>query len=579
MSAWGEFYAVVPADELEAARAAAGSQPFVSGSYPDAVWCFFPDRLDEYDSLLRRGSGLVLPADKHNVGRYTLVPLLIPPFSFAAARIEYQREKFLAHIPGVKNPLEVMPDRVFRSGDWQQDMNRRIGDPPTVPPVEDSSDESVKAMQEHGQRMVEWSGRREVAQWDAFCAVLDGKAEIPTGAGRRIQLQLKERQRREVEQVRNIPTLMAEMLKGIHPEQRRRNDRKALVRGKVTVIDGDHGQRIRATIAEPSRNALMGRAAKSPRWKGQVEATPALPWQWNGEVVVGENATAHDLGEMMIALCAELDVDFHRTMVAVCGEITARQYCVASALNIHRLRGGVQKMNAEERKRYERHLELLTTLYFRMELPGSVTVEIPAVARGARTTDRKQEVLYAVPPQAVAGGMPTSVVGLMLDDSFGHRAGFLLDKRLAGLDEFAYSLGIYLSRQWAARGTIRAVEGNERRQHHSLESVLDGTTMRGHWRSRMAKQGRPWLRDAVERALADIRAVGLHGAAGTATVEWNDQAIGQSKVVFGEPPPHILEAHHDRNSLRIDGAKKKRSRLDTTGNDRPARQRTKKPTS
>lgn len=554
MSAWGEFYAVVPAEELESARAATGAEQFASGSYPDAIWAFYADRMDDYDRIIRRGG------------------IAIPPFSFVAARIECRRDGFLAHIPGVRDPMELRPECVFRSEDWGKDIDGRVGQPPLLPPVDaDESDDSW--MQDYHSKAIAWKSRRELVQWDAFRELLDGKAAIPTGAGKRIQLMMRDRQRKEVEQVRNIPTLMAEMLKGIHPEQRRLIDRKELARGKVTVIDGDNGPRIRATIAEPSMNALIGRAAKSPRWKGQVEATPALPWQWNGQVSVGENATAHDLGEMMIALCAELDVDFHRTMVAICGEITARRFCVASALNLHRLRGGVQKMNAEERKRYERHLELLATLYFRMELPGGLVVEIPAVARGARTPDRKQEVLYAVPPQAVAGGMPTSVVGLMLDESFGHRAGFLHDKRATGLDDFAYSLHLYLARQWTARGNIRAVEGGGLRQHHSLESVLDATPLREHWRKRMAKQGRPWLRDTVERALADIRAVGLHGAAGTATVEWNDREIGKSKVVFGEPPPHILEAHQDRNSKRIAGAKKKRSRLDNTGSDSPARKR------
>ncbi len=553
---WGEFYAVVSAEQLESARTV-GAEAKGIGKYPDAIWVYHPDRLDEYDRLLRR-SGM---------------PLLIPPFSFQSARIEHRGGRYVAQVPGLREPLDIQRDRVFLAQDWADDIDGRVGRPPPIPlPASDK-----EAAQAVVQEQADWRVRRELVQWEAFCAVLDGNAAIPTGAGRRVENRLRERQRQEVRQVRAVPNLVAEVLKAVHHGKRPMAERKGAVRGSINVIENDNHVQLRATLTTASRNAMMGRHSKSPRWTGKVEATMPLPYEWNGEIVVGAGATAPDMAEQMLSLCAELDVDFHRTLTAITGEIVQNGFCVASALAVHRLRGGAQKMNAEERRRYDGHLNLLRTLYFRMELPGGQTIEMPAVARGARTADRKQEVFYAVPPQAVAG-MPTSVVGLMLDQTYGHRAGFLLDKRLLNLGDSALSLGTYLARQWAARMTINEVEGQSAGRAHSLETVLDSTPMRGTWRSRTAKQGRRWLKERVDGWMAELNDTGLHGLGGTATVEWDEKDIGKSRLLIGEPPPHIREAHLDRSSKRIAAAKKKRERIDTRGDDRPARRRGKKAT-
>jgi hypothetical protein len=475
-----------------------------------------------------------------------------------------------ARMVGRPEAVPLDPALVLSSEDVRQEIAKRTGPEPVMPTMPEGAAESedVEWMRPFAREWAAFNGRRELNQWRVLQEIMLGQSPVANATGKRIVNQLRDRERREVEQVRRIPNLAQELQKALHHEKLPEAKRKDAVRGRITV---EEGNRIRATIAEPSQRMLMGRPSKSARWTGDV-VSPALPWQWDGSVVVGSAATVHDLGEQMITLCAELDPDFHRSFVAVTGEITRNGHCVASALAIHRLRGGTQKLNAQERKRFERHLEILKQLHFAMELPNGRRLEIPAVALGIRDPKNGQQVLYAVSPQAV-NGMPTSVVGLLLEPTYGHRSGFLLDTRVLKLSPQAYSMGLYLARQWSARMTITAVEEHQARQAHRLETVLDATPMRGHWRTRTTKQGRPWLQELVEDALAEIRSVGLHGAAGTATVEWDPDDIGQSKVVLGDPPPHILEAHLETNSKRIGGAVKKRGRMDRTGDDRPARAR------
>jgi hypothetical protein len=110
--------------------------------------------------------------------------------------------------------------------------------------------------------------------------------------------------------------------------------------------------------------------------------------------------------------------------------------------------------------------------------------------------------------------------------------------------------------------TRNAVEDEATRHAWNLATVLDRTSLRDVWRGRWAKQGTPWLRKRVQAGFDALNAIGLYGAAGSARVEWNAEDITVSRVVFGEAPRHILEAHLDTNSKRIAGAKKKRLRLE-----------------
>lgn len=566
----GTFLALVPREAVAGMRR--GGTASASGSYPDTLVMFDPSRLDEYSRWMEANQGLPIPAEDVTPSRHPVVPLVIPPWSYMTARIESRRGGgMVARIIGHSDAVELEPGLVMSSEDVRLEIAKRTGPEPIAPPMPEGKEWAVDTewMRPFAQEWAAFSGRRELQQWRVLAEIMRGQSPVPTGAGKRIGTQLRERERKEVDQVRRVPNLAHELQRALHHEQQSDGKRREAVKGRITVVEGGTGNRIRATIVEPSQRMLMGRPSKSARWTGDV-VSPSLPWAWDGSVVVGSGASVQELGEQMITLCAELDPDFHRSFVAVTGEITRNGHCVASALSIHRLRGGASVLNAEERRRYDRHLEILKQLHFAMELPNGRTLEIPAVALGIRDPKNGQQVLYAVPPQAV-NGMPTSVVGLLLDETYGHRSGFLLDTRVLKLAGFAYSLHLYLARQWSARMTIAAVEGHQGRQAHFLETVLDATPMRGHWRSRVASQGRPWLRRTVEDALGEIRAVGLHGAAGTATVEWDADDIGQSRVICGDPPPHILEAHRDRNSRRIDGAAKKRGRMDRTGDDRPAR--------
>ena len=285
--------------------------------------------------------------------------------------------------------------------------------------------------------------------------------------------------------------------------------------------------------------------------------TPPLPWE-ERSFDIG-SATGLELAQGLLEMCGDIDLDFHRSASAVAGEIMRTGHFAVTIQSLHRLRGGEGPCGQQDRARYSRHLGIMRGLEVEVDMPdGRGILAIPFAAGGARVLDSETRAVKGASLHAV----PDSIVGMMLAEG-GHRWQYWLDTRVLRVqDDLAYSLHHVLARQWAARMTRHAVEG-ETRHAYRLDTVLDSTPMRDMWRKRMAAQGKPWLRGWVNKGFTALHGVGLYGAAGTARVEWNEEDIGASMMVFGEPPPHILEAHADRNSRRIEGAKKKRLRQDT----------------
>ena len=548
MITWGEFYALVPLEELR--EVAAGAEDDAGkGDYPDALWFHHGrERLE-----LQRGRYIgAHPATHAFLSRRSAVQMA-SCWGWTRCRIATARGGgFTMSLPGVDAPIAVPAGMVFRGEDFRKELERRAGT------LEVPAGDTLLTLPD---TVLEgYSVRREIASMDMVLELLDGRSPVPTLEHGRNRGLLRNRERREVAHVQPQPTVLAEMLKWARMP-RKGAKRTPLPASEVTgrVLPGDT-VRLTARLAPDSRNMLHGKPIPSrvPRLTGVV-AQPPLPWEERSFDIGSASGLA--LAQGLLEMCGAIDLDFHRSASAVAGEIMRTGHFAVTIHSLHRLRGGTGRCGQQDRARYSRHLAIMRGLEVEVDTPdGRGILSIPFAAGGARVLDSKTRAVQGASLHAV----PDSIVGMMQAEG-GHRWQYWLDTRVQLVqDDLAYSLHHVLARQWAARMTRHAVEG-ETRHAYRLDTVLDSTPLRDMWRKRMAAQGKPWLRKRVGAALAALHGVGLYGAAGTARVEWNSENIGASMVVFGEPPPHILEAHADRNSRRIEGAKKKRLRLDTHG--------------
>lgn len=548
MITWGEFYALVPLEELREIAAGADDDAG-KGDYPDALW--FHHGRERLEHQRGRYIG-AHPANHAFLSRHSAVEMA-SCWGWTRCRIATARGGgFAMSLPGVDKPVEVPATLVFRGEDFRKELERRAGT------LEVPAGSTMLTMPDTV--LENYSVRREIASIDMVLELLDGRSPVPTLKHGRNRGLLRNRERREVAHVQPQPTVLAEMLKWVRMP-RKGAKRAPLPASEVTgqVLPGDT-VRLTYRLAPDSRKMLHGKPVKSrgARLTGNV-VTPPLPWE-ERSFDIG-SATGLELAQGLLEMCGDIDLDFHRSASAVAGEIMRTGHFAVTIQSLHRLRGGEGPCGQQDRARYSRHLGIMRGLEVEVDMPdGRGILAIPFAAGGARVLDSETRAVKGASLHAV----PDSIVGMMLAEG-GHRWQYWLDTRVQRVqDDLAYSLHHFLARQWAARMTRHAVEG-ETRHAYRLDTVLDSTPLRKIWRTRLKKQGKPWLRGWVNKGFTALHGVGLYGAAGTARVEWNEEDIGASMMVFGEPPPHILEAHADRNSRRIAGAKKKRLRLDTHG--------------
>lgn len=559
--AWGEFYALVPLADLKDATTVSDES---HGQYPDALW-FHHGRAAIDNSRAQLIAHSTPP-------RRVLEHLTAWGFTRCRISVAARGDTVLVSLPGVAKPLEVAPELVFRGDDYRKELERRAGKPPELTHEEAKTHTLLTADDAPGyaERAREYVLRRGHGNLDMLLGILDGEPCIATVAKPHIRKALRQRQRQEVQHVRPVPNTLEQLIKWVHTP--RKKSPRGSVLPSVEQVSGrvlpEGRVRLTARIAPDGRAMLSCRSKNAVRLTGKV-STPPLPWEErtfviqeptqeerNREVQL-DRPTAWDLAQELLAMCGDIDLDFHRSACAVAAETLHTGRFSISVTALHRLRGGEHDVNARDYARYSRHLEIMQHLEMEVELPGNKLLLIPFVSTGSRIVDAKTRATEAVHFHAVGD----SIVGMMLAEG-GHRWQYLLDTRVTQIDDdFAYTLHNVLARQWSARMTINAVEGHQSRHSRNLDTVLDGTSLREVWRKRMAKQGKPWLRKRVDDAIAALNGVGLFGAAGSARVEWNQDDIAASKVLFGEPPAHILEAHFDRSSKRIAGGQKRRKHL------------------
>lgn len=553
MQAWGEFYALVPLEELREA-AAEQSEDGGIGQYPDALW-FHRGRRGIQHGLERIRT--VTPPAK--------ILASFPCWGWTRCRIAAAETTAAAlmWLPGRKEPVEISADLVFLGEDFRRELERRTGKPPvltesvpdghTLLTVHDSPEYMAK---EHA-----WNLNREAVSREMVLGLIDGNAPVDTLATKRIRRLMRDRNRREVAHVSPMPSMLADLVK--YTRRPRKNAKKGsqilppdLVTGEILPSGEVH---LHARLGPDCRAMLHGKPkpTRVPRLTGVVSQPPLA---WEERTFDIRNASALQLAQGLLEMCAAIDLDFHRSASAVAAEIMRTGRFAITIQGLHRLRGGEGPPGQKDRARYSQQLEILRRLEVEVDLPdGRGILAIPFASGGAKVLDPATREVQASSFHAV----PDSIVGMMLAEG-GHRWQYWLDTRVLRLGDLAYTLHHVLARQWSARMTRHAVEGPARHAWN-LDSVLDGTSLREIWRKRTAKQGQKWLRESVENALAELNSIGMYGAAGSARVEWNPEDIASSKVIFGDPPLHILTAHIDRNSRRIAGAKKKRKRLDERG--------------
>jgi hypothetical protein len=553
--AWGDFYVLVSLFDLEPlAKDIQEDAGF--GQYPDALW-FHRGRHGLEQTLAK-------VRDTHPPAKVVQV---FPMWGWTRCRITVGQDgKASVSVPGIVEPFQVDDRTVFRGEDFRRELERRSGKPPVL--AQEIPDGhtllTLDESPEYQEQERTWSLRRDIASMEMVLGVIDGDPPVETLAVPRIRRLMRERERREVDHVKPMPTVLADMIRMARKPGKASAATKRLTHADVQAEVLPSSQlRLTARLSPDCRAMLHGKPkpAKVPRLTGRV-SMPPLPWEERTFDIAAKDesgARAIQLAQGMLEMCAHIDLDFHRSAAAVAAEIMRTGRFVVTLRSLHRLRGGEEPPGQKERARYLRHLAIMRTLSVEIDLPdGSGILSIPFASGGAKVLHPETREVMASTFHAV----PDSIVGMMMAEG-GFRWQYWLDTRAIRLeDDLAYSLHHVLARQWAARMTRNAVEDEATRHAWNLATVLDRTSLRDVWRTRRAKQGTPWLRKRVQAALDALNAIGLYGAAGSARVEWNAEDVTVSRVVFGEPPRHFLEAHLDTNSKRIAGAKKKRLRLE-----------------
>lgn len=603
---WADFYALV--DERDLDGMADADPESARGEFPDAMWLHGGDPV-------QAGRDMLAQLERTNL-RVVLV-FATMPWRWKQCRIEARPTGLVAVMPGLRDPVSINPALVFRGSTYMKELERRAGTPPVMPalppgtavagtsmfgsparvlPIIDPASiandpeyekwvgERILAMQTDEGRAAaaaeaERTKRRDLANIDMLDELLAAARgleprpapPVPTAAtSDAVMGSLRKRVVDEAKRVKRFPAVMEPLATVLAmPEDVRRRQAeqtvKAVEHHKDITQRKKRRMQVRVQLSPNCRPDVLEQPTRKKRSLG-LRLTAMLPLEVQHISIEGDSDNAKMMTEVAkgcIDTIAGMNPDLHRSMMAVTAELQDAQRLTVTPTSLYAMRGGQGKPTLDIRRRMAHHISTMLRLEFDLIDPenpdhDAPVVVLPFIGSGMRVEERKDRqplrVNFLMQQESVVG---------MLYQSTG-RSDFLADKRLLepGLDDFTYTLGVYLSRQWSARATQHAVQG-KRRHAYKLETVLEHTAGM-KWREKLAREGPRWLSRRVAKALADLNGRGLYGLGGTAWVEWNAANILASMFHFGDPPPHITEAHMVRNSRRIDGGKAKRQRL-TTG--------------
>jgi hypothetical protein len=596
---WADFYALVDGRDLEGMEET--DPESARGEFPDAMWLHGGDPVQAGRNMLAQLERMT--------GKPVLQVFAAFPWWWERCRIEARPTGLVAVMPGLRDPVSINPALVFRGSTYMKELERRAGPPvmPALPPgavVTESTafgsparvlpiidphamandpeyakwlGERIAAMRtDEGKAAAaadaERTKRRDLSNIDMLEELLAAAQgleprpapPVPTAASSEAVMgSLRRRVTDEAKRVKRFPGVMERLatVLALPPDTRRR---QASQTAKAVEHREDQSKRMKGRMQVCVQLTPESRVdvLEQPNRKRQVLAlrmTAPLPYEVRQISLDAETDPEQKLrrvADECIDTIAGMNPDLHRSMMAVTAELQDNQRLTVTPTSLYAMRGGQGMPTPDIRRRMAHHIDLMRRLEFDITEPDNeaVVTVLPFIGTGMRQVER-------------VGRQPLRVNFLMHQESVvgmlnrAAKTDFLADKRLLepGLDDFTYTLGVYLSRQWSARATQHAVQG--KRQHaYRLETVL-GHTAGMKWREKLRKEGRKWLEKRVEAALADLNARGLYGLGGTAWVEWNPTDILASMFHFGDPPPHITEAHMARNSRRIEGAKAKAKRL------------------
>lgn len=580
---WGEFYALVNRSML---TDAVDADPLkAKGEFPDAIWWHDDDVISQGREYIRT---LEANASKASGSNLTIA---VPNWSWQGCRIEHRRGgELVAVVRGLRDPLPLNPGLVFEGTAYMRAMEAAFKDIATpkhngefvntstgvlaFTMFASSNDQMPTAEEWESARLevIEHAPRREGVNLALITGLLEAVSDpdeqppIKTAATSPALVgRIKKRLQDESAKVKKYPVPMSNFLAGITaaPAQRRKQAQATL---SIAPHPEDVGKKVKRRMqvrVQLSPDSRLDISTAKPSKQLGVALTAMLPFDVRELTLDADNehaGTLQAIAEEAIGSIACMNADLHRTMMGVVGAMQDQRKVAVNAENIHKWRGFVDSPNDKQRERYRDHIDMMRGLSFDVVNTATPdrTAIVPFIGAGVQIVETKGRELVQISFMM----HEESIVG-MLNLPSAHKNQFFADRRLTSLtDDLAYGLGVYISRQWSARMTQHAVQG-ERPHRHRLDTVLDKCPL--DWRRALGKQGKAFMMKRVDKALGELRQLGHFGNDGGATVAWDTDDFMASMVDFGDPPAHIQEAHAVRNSRRIEGAIAKRDRLDKQG--------------
>jgi len=580
---WGEFYALVNRSIL---TDAAEADPLkAKGEFPDAVWWYDDQSIADGLAYIQTLEANAAAASN------TKLSVAIPNWRWQSCRIEHQRGgELVAVVPGLRDPLPLNPGLVFEGKAYMRKMEDAFKDIPFPTHLGEfantttgtvaftmfaNSEGQVPTAEEwHAARLevtrnILLRERENLSIIDDLLKAVNDPGSVPpiktAATSPALVGRIKKRLQDESAKVKKYPVPMSNLLAALAttPAQRRKQAQATL---SIAAHPDDIGKKkknrmqVRVQLSPDSRLEIS--STKQSKQLG-VALTAMLPFDVRELTLDADNehaGTLQAIAEEAIGSIACMNPDLHRTMMGVVGAMQDQRKVAVNAENIHKWRGFVDSPNDKQRERYRDHIDMMRGLSFDVVNTATPdrTAIVPFIGAGVQIVETKGRALVQINFMM----HEESIVG-MLHLPNAHKTQFFADQRLTSLtDDLAYGLGVYISRQWSARMTQHAVQG-ERLHRHRIDTVLDKCPL--DWRRALGKQRKAFMMKRVDKALGELRQLGHFGNDGGATVAWDTDDFMASMVDFGDPPAHIQEAHAVRNSRRIEGAIAKRDRLDKQG--------------
>ena len=203
MIAWGEYFVLVNLFSLEhLAKDIREDAGF--GQYPAALW------------FQRGRHGLEQGLTKL---RNTKPPASVQVFQmwgWTRCRITAGQDgKANVSLPGIAEPFQVDDRTVFRGEDFRRELERRSGKPPVL--TQELPDGHTLLTLDDSPEYLEqeraWARRNDIAMMEMVLGFIDGSPPVETLEVPRIRRVMRERERREVDHVKPMPTVLAESLR------------------------------------------------------------------------------------------------------------------------------------------------------------------------------------------------------------------------------------------------------------------------------------------------------------------------------------------------------------------------------